>query len=319
MAGQENPLPDTLFRALLDALPESIALIDAQGNILYVNAAWLAFGRQNAPNLALDWTEQNYLQACRMAEDEGEDDGRIAAEGIQAILHGDIPVFRHEYPCHSPGHKRWFLMQAMPLLWAGRTYCVISHHDITERKLAEERVEAMAYVDGLTGIANRRHFDGFLEQEWRRASRSGTPLALVMLDIDHFKPFNDHYGHQAGDDCLRRIGSALQDFAQRAGDLAARYGGEEFALVLANTELEPAARIAEEVRAAVLALGIPHAHSPVDRVLTVSLGVASMRPNKEAAPERLIKMADQALYAAKKAGRNRVATASPETSTGGTM
>lgn len=311
MADQTLPLPDALFRAMVDAQPESIALIDAQGRIIYANHAWVEFGRRNDLPAPEAWAELNYLQACQAAAKRGDPDGQIVASGIRDVLDGHTPAFQHEYPCHSPEKQRWFMMQATPLHWAGQRYVIISHHDITERKLAEERVETMAYMDGLTGIPNRRYFDAFMEQEWRRASRTHTPLALVMLDIDHFKQFNDHYGHQAGDECLRRIGRTLGRFAQRAGDMAARYGGEEFAVILANTELPQAAEIAEEIRAAIQALDIPHEHSPFGECLTASLGVAAIHPNRDEPPSCLIEAADQALYAAKAAGRNRVVTAPP--------
>ncbi|MFZ5466091.1 MAG: diguanylate cyclase domain-containing protein [Pseudomonadota bacterium] len=311
MAGQKTPPPDALFRAIVDAQPESIAVIDAQGRIIYANNAWVEFGRRNDLPAPEAWSELNYLQACQAAAKRGDADGRVVVTGIRDVLDGNATAFRHEYPCHSPDKQRWFMMQATPLRWEGRVYGIISHHDITERKLAEERVEAMAYMDGLTGIPNRRYFDAFMEQEWRRASRTHTPLALVMLDIDHFKQFNDHYGHQAGDECLRRIGRTLGRFAQRAGDMAARYGGEEFAVILANTELTQAAEIAEEIRTAIQALYIPHEHSPFGQCLTASLGVAAIRPNRDEPPSHLIEAADQALYVAKAAGRNRVATAPP--------
>ncbi|MEW6765896.1 MAG: sensor domain-containing diguanylate cyclase [Pseudomonadota bacterium] len=321
MTDRERPLPDALFKAIIDALPESVAIIDEQGHILYVNAAWLDFGRKNDLHAPDAWQAINYLQVCRAAADHGEPDGEVVADGILSILCGESPGFYYEYPCHSPDQKRWFMMRAVPLQWAGQRYCIISHHDITERKLAEERVETLAYLDGLTGIPNRRHFDAVLAQEWRRASRMGTPLALIMVDIDHFKQFNDRYGHQAGDECLRRIGRTLHGLVHRAGDMAARYGGEEFALILANTELPQASKIAEEIRAAIQALGIRHEHSPFGQTVTVSLGAAVAHPHKGDQPSCLIEMADQALYAAKEAGRNQVAicTASPMVSATDTM
>ncbi len=172
---------------------------------------------------------------------------------------------------------------------------------------ANRMLRALSYLDGLTGIANRRHFEESLDQEWRRAVRSGAPLSLLMVDIDRFKALNDAYGHQYGDDCLRQVAATFSDTLKRAGDLASRYGGEEFAVVLPATELAGAAAIAEIVRSRVEELGIPHDHSP-SRVVTVSVGAATCIPTESDAVTSLIDMADRALYQAKHDGRNRVST-----------
>lgn len=321
MTGMEGRFPDTMFKAIIDSMPESVAIIDDEGTILYVNPAWNDYGCRNGLCIPEDWPGKNYIKVCLEAAERGVPDADDVARGIQEVIRGERRDFYLEYPCHGPDSRHWFMMRAVRLHWDGPPRCIISHHEITERKLAEERVEAMAYLDGLTGIANRRYFDTFLDQEWRRAARLQTPLALIMLDIDHFKQFNDLHGHQAGDDCLHRIAQTLRCFAQRAGDMAARYGGEEFTLVLANTPLPQAIQIAESVRAAIQGLGIPHAFSAFDHCLTVSLGVAVAHPGNGEQPASLIAAADQALYAAKTAGRNRVAVAppSPGTAAGGTM
>ena len=174
-----------------------------------------------------------------------------------------------------------------------------------ELEAANRKLEALSRSDGLTGLGNRRHLDEVLETEWRRATRLGLPVSFVLLDVDHFKPFNDHYGHQAGDGCLIRIGAALADYAQRAGELAARYGGEEFAIVLPGSSAVEAAALAEAVRQSILKLGIPHAKAPTG-VVTVSLGVATRIPGPSDMPIGLISEADKALYRAKEEGRNRV-------------
>ncbi len=175
-------------------------------------------------------------------------------------------------------------------------------------QLAQSNMELMrlAQLDGLTGIANRRYFDEYLANEWRRAARSGAGVALVLADVDHFKAYNDRYGHQAGDECLRRVAAALCDELGRAGDLLARYGGEEFVLVLPDTPLDGACAIAETMRRAVQMLGVPHAASPTAECVTLSLGVAVVQAEPDKVPELLIACADRALYDAKKTGRNRV-------------
>jgi two-component system, cell cycle response regulator len=161
-------------------------------------------------------------------------------------------------------------------------------------------------LDPLTKIANRRHFDAFLEKEWQRAIRNAQPLSLVVLDVDHFKLYNDTLGHAAGDVCLQKVAQALQDHAARPTDLAARYGGEEFVLLFAETPAENAARLAEMIRAAVLALEIPNPRSTTSAWLTVSVGVATIVPTQLDEIDNLFVCADRAMYAAKAGGRNRV-------------
>ena len=172
---------------------------------------------------------------------------------------------------------------------------------------AIETLHLLSTQDGLTGVANRRHFDEALEREWRRASRSERPLSLLLLDVDYFKFFNDTAGHQAGDDCLREVARTLAASLQRASDLVARYGGEEFAVLLPETDAESALQLAELLRQRIETLHIPHEGSPLANV-TASIGVATAVPSRDGAgSEELVRWADVALYEAKRSGRNRVA------------
>ncbi|HEY9881782.1 MAG TPA: diguanylate cyclase [Leptolyngbyaceae cyanobacterium] len=180
------------------------------------------------------------------------------------------------------------------------------HHDLTE---ANEQLKKIAFLDGLTQVANRRRFEQYIQQEWRRLTREQSPLALIMCDIDYFKNFNDIYGHQAGDSCLRRVARALSRSIKRPADLVARYGGEEFAVILPGTDLAGAEKVAEDIRIAVRSRRIPHAGSQVESFVTLSLGVASCVPMATSFPEALIRKADTALYQAKNEGRDRVSLA----------
>lgn len=171
---------------------------------------------------------------------------------------------------------------------------------------ANERLQNLSFLDGLTGIANRRHFDQELLQESRRAKRDNKFISLILLDIDYFKAFNDTYGHLKGDDCLKTIAATLKKVLKRPGDFAARYGGEEFAVVLPNTDDVGAAIIAEELRASIVRGGILHVNSLCSVYVTVSLGVVTRSAEQDQTPDDLILAADRALYRSKHEGRNRV-------------
>lgn len=174
---------------------------------------------------------------------------------------------------------------------------------LEELKKANLKLESLARLDGLTQIPNRRCFDEFLDKEWRRLKREKQFLSLIMFDVDHFKLYNDFYGHQAGDDCLIKIAHTAQQVLKRPTDILARYGGEEFGVILPNTDQTGACEIAAQIQSAIKAIGIPHSGGK-EQIVTVSLGVASKIPSSEQTPQELISEADQALYEAKKQGRD---------------
>jgi diguanylate cyclase (GGDEF)-like protein/PAS domain S-box-containing protein len=185
--------------------------------------------------------------------------------------------------------------------------------DISERKKSEEallrlqrELEELSYRDGLTEVPNRRMFDVVLEREWANARRSGRPLSLLMLDIDYFKEYNDHYGHIAGDECLKKVAGLLSRTASRSRDFCARFGGEEFVIVLPETDSKAAEIVAEKCRCLVLQEMIPHHRSKADPYLTVSLGVGTIVPAAVDDPKVFIDAVDKMLYLAKQRGRNRV-------------
>ncbi|MDO9140928.1 MAG: diguanylate cyclase [Methylobacter sp.] len=169
-----------------------------------------------------------------------------------------------------------------------------------------KQLELDAFIDGLTGIPNRRQFDQAVDTEWRRANRHGTPLSLAMVDVDYFKPYNDTYGHGAGDEALRQIAKAMSQALNRSSELVARYGGEEFVLLLPEVEPDEAVKIAERVRLAVAALGLPHEESSAAPFVTISIGGVSLIPSPHTPVAEMLTRADKQLYLAKQAGRNRV-------------
>ncbi|MDT8900231.1 diguanylate cyclase [Anaeroselena agilis] len=239
-----------------------------------------------------------------------------SAEGLLAAQDAMVAQFQRE------SEERVVRLQALERLVLGLTLLVLAMEALfifrpavqaiareqEQLAAANDELQRLSNQDGLTGIANRRVFDDFLDRAWRQAVRDREPVSLLLADIDNFKLFNDTYGHQAGDDCLRQVAWAIADGACRAGDLAARYGGEEFAVVLAGTDSAGAAVVAEKVRAAVAGLNIVHA-AGVGKVVTISLGLATMFPRDGERAESLIVAADQALYGAKQQGRNRVVAA----------
>jgi len=175
-----------------------------------------------------------------------------------------------------------------------------------ELKRNRDALERLAYIDGLTGLHNRRAFDEALAREWRRLRRDGEMLSVILCDVDHFKQFNDMYGHGAGDECLRRIGAALKATTQRPADLVARYGGEEFVMLLPGTGFAGAQSLAKAAGDAVAALLIPHATSSAAPHVTVSLGVATAQVSADVNPVTVLEAADRQLYASKAAGRARM-------------
>jgi diguanylate cyclase (GGDEF)-like protein len=182
-------------------------------------------------------------------------------------------------------------------------------HENRQLQIASHELRRLSISDALTNLGNRRHFENVLDQEWLRAKRLEAPISLILLDIDFFKPYNDNYGHQAGDECLRLVAEAIGGFARRPEDSAARYGGEEFVLLLPGAELAQAAAIAEACRGSVESMVILHGHSKVSNVVTVSAGVATMAPDSDTSRRDLVEAADKALYRAKSEGRNRVVPA----------
>jgi len=229
-------------------------------------------------------------------------DGAIVAHGRRA-----------ENWCVMPqlGTRLYLAIDAGPIYDdAGKLIAVVETlRDITAQKTAQDELQRLATRDGLTSVANRRSFDDMLNMEWRRASRESRALSLLMVDVDFFKRFNDTYGHQGGDECLRQVAAAMSGVVKRASDAVARYGGEEFAILLPATEPDGALIVAERIRAAVTALRLPHSGSEVADHVTVSIGVASIQVTGNGVPSSLVAAADAALYRAKHTGRNRVVQA----------
>jgi len=293
------------LKSVLDTITEHVVVIDRNGDIQYVNRSWVRFGRDNNCLIGV-WDGINYLAACEKSAAMGDEFGLEAGEGIKKIIAGEQEGFYFEYPCHSPAEIRWFVMRVTSFQLEENVYYVISHQNITERKLAEEKVLSLSRLDGLTNIANRRYFDEFFHNEWERCARLNMPISLAIIDVDYFKLLNDTYGHLVGDECLKKIGNTLKRFSRRPGDICARYGGEEFSMVFGNLGIDASLDIVNKLLEAIRELKIPNEKSPISPTITVSIGLATMHPRDHIDEKQLITIADKLLYAAKDSGRNRI-------------
>lgn len=301
---------ELLFRTLLTSLHDGILLVNDTGRIEYAN-------EQLCKLFSLD-QEAESLAGLRVTEIVEQissmyDDPAATVARWNKIVAIDLPRIGEEI---SLKNGRTLLRDYIPFKYAdGRLGRVWHVRDVTALRNAQaqlidanHKLEVLSTTDGLTGLANRRQFDQVLLKEWSRCQRQEQSLALILLDVDWFKNYNDQYGHQAGDHCLIAVARVLQSKARRASDLAARYGGEEFALIAPETDLDAALALAESVRTEVRSLELAHEKSPLG-VITISLGVAAFIPNHNASPDALLLAADQALYQAKNHGRDRVEAA----------
>ncbi len=297
------------FRLLAENSSDAIVCMGLDGSRRYVSPSFTAL---------TGWSAEEGV-AGRSADIIHPEDRGEHARLVGRLLSGAEQVtWCFRYLCKD-GAPLWVEARARLLQGLdGETQVICNVRDITDRRAAEARVETLnrelaeqAYTDGLTGLANRRRFDEALDQEWRRAAREEVPLALLMIDVDRFKLYNDRYGHQRGDECLRAVAAAMAQVARRPADLTARYGGEEFVVLLPGVDEAGAGAIAARMLAAIRATGIEHAGNPPSGIVTASVGVASVLPRQgwaESSPAALVEQADAALYEAKRAGRDRAVT-----------
>jgi diguanylate cyclase (GGDEF)-like protein len=304
---------EVCLREVIDAVPAGVAIYDNQDRLLAFNREvsnhYPYRSQESTIGETFETLMHRELQAGRIAEAAGQEDAWLALRmaGRGAI---DTPLLRHT----DDGQWVHFYEIRTP-----SGYLVMTRLDMTlmvEKGLAleqaNEKLLRLSTTDGLTGIANRRMFDQTLQTEWQRSARNGSSLSLLMIDIDHFKHYNDYYGHQTGDECLRQVARILVMCAKRSGELVARYSGEEFAIVLPGTVVQEAKAIAQRCIEQMAEARIAHADSPVSPWLTVSVGVASMEVSHDELRSTLLLQADSALYCAKRAGRARVELYDPE-------
>jgi diguanylate cyclase (GGDEF)-like protein len=308
-----------LLKAATNNVNAGMAIIDSQGSVCFWNQ-WLieksglsceAVSGKSFLELFPELENSRLALAINDALNRG-----LASLLSQTLHRNPLPLFNNP-SSDTPMAAKERLQQAIhvtPLICKNNTrYCLVQVNDVSlavkKERLLREQADALrglAYLDGLTGVPNRRRLDEYLGDEFKRAIRSNTPLSIIMLDVDHFKQYNDTYNHSAGDFCLQRIANAIKATLRRPADLVARYGGEEFAIILPDTPVSAAIALAEDIRKQIENLAIPHETSEVTQHVTASMGVAGVLPDTKISAGELLIQADTALYQAKKKGRNRV-------------
>jgi diguanylate cyclase (GGDEF)-like protein/PAS domain S-box-containing protein len=288
------------FRLLAEESSDMVTRIGMDGTIQYVS-----------PSSArvVGWQPDQLMTTPALAGVHGDDLPRVE-QLVATLKGGEAQEARIIYRTRHRDKKEVWIESTMRVtrdFTSGRIDGVVAvSRDMTEHKSLEHKLAALAIQDGLTGIANRRHFDERLEVEWARARREGSSLSLLLIDVDHFKKYNDHYGHQAGDVCLRSLAGVLAEQARRPADLAARYGGEEFVLLLPDTDAEGCRQVGEKIRSALAELDVKHELNLPSHKVTVSIGGATRLRTSQSGSSSLVEDADRALYAAKDTGRDRL-------------
>jgi diguanylate cyclase (GGDEF)-like protein/PAS domain S-box-containing protein len=302
----DSEISNIIMSQVFNASNDGIWAVDKNYKVIRVNKKLLDLLNRSADEVIGHKCYELFPEACK----------NTAQCSMKKIMNGELMVEQERLLTFQSKKTIPFMVTVTPLSSLDQSLIglVEAFADITERKNAERilqlaniELERLATEDSLTKVSNRRRFDEYMDIEWRRQARSGAPISLIMCDVDFFKKYNDHYGHQAGDACLKAVADAIRSKVGRPGDLIARYGGEEFAIIMPRTDIQGALCVAENIREELRMQQIPHDGSSVDPFVTISCGIASIIPTVDVTPQMLIEKADQGLYRAKKQGRNCVA------------
>ncbi len=291
---------------VLNTLAESVVVIKPDGEIILVNLSWENFAVENGMPRSYKWTGTNYLDACKLAVDIGDEDAKQAYDGIQRLVNNEVEHYEFEYPCHSLNDNRWFMQYARAIRNEACecTAIVISHINITDRKKLEDKLMDYAIKDPLTNIFNRRYLELKLQEYISQNSEKESEFSLIMVDVDQFKKINDRYGHQVGDQVLIKIAENMRD-SVNSGDLVARYGGDEFIICINGSGLKNIRqivdRLTEKLRNFNLIIG--------ERTLQIksSIGVLPSEVTSSVKDyNELLRQVDNAMYSSKRQGMSQV-------------
>ncbi len=301
-----------------DQMPDREVLLDSIETQIWYHNTPDAYGMVNRTHAEFLGRRKEELEGRSLFDIFDPDTASRLLEENSQVFEQQNRLRLKRWLTNAAGEKRLLLITKFPKINAQGSveYMICSAQDITKQQRDKEilkkmlhKLESRALLDSLTGIPNRRYLDDYLKREWGRAKREANAISMLMVDIDYFKAYNDHYGHLAGDSCLKRIASVLAETITRSSDIVARYGGEEFAAILPKTDAQGARSVAEAIRKQIKDLDLPHADSPLESKVTVSVGTATIVPLlgiSELSKEALIQAADRALYQAKQQGRNMV-------------
>jgi diguanylate cyclase (GGDEF)-like protein len=292
----------TFLEALVDSSHDGILILDSRKQKVLQNERFIQLLKMPRDVAEAEDEEERIKFLMRAIKDPREFYGKL----MHLYNHAD-EIIRSEFELIDGTVIDTFSYPVTGKETNGQYGRIWTFRDVTEVRRYWDMLESLSATDGLTGLSNRRRFDVFLEQEWRRSMRERSELSLILMDVDYFKQFNDRYGHLAGDDCLKQVAAVLGRAVRRAGDLVARYGGEEFACVLPGMGRKGVRQAARRIADEITRLRIPHGDSPIAGHVTLSFGAATIVPEIGQEYPDLIEMADRSLYSAKQGGRNRIA------------
>lgn len=288
-------IDDRLIAKAFNYISPQVAMVDFEGNIIYVNRTWVTAG---AARFERSWTGDNYFDVCRRAIVNGDPIAAAVYHAMRQVASGDTKSERIDYPCHSPTEQRWFEVLISRIEDADVPVLLVSHTNITARKIAARKLTRAALEDSLTGLANRRHFDSLINREWARSRRNSTTIHIAVLDVDKFKLVNDRYGHAAGDQALIDLATTMRKHLRRPSDISARFGGDEFVMCYCGATTE-------YVEKTLRSLSDEFSDFP-DYDRSASIGCIEVRPSWSGTAERALSLADQCLYRAKREGKGQV-------------
>ncbi|MEM7260043.1 MAG: GGDEF domain-containing protein [Pseudomonadota bacterium] len=295
----------TIFQSALNHCTANIAIVNHAGTIVYVNDNWQRYGQANDGRPDHSGVGVNYFEVCQRAVDTSATVNDIV-KGIKSVVSGNAELYQRTYPCHSPLQSAWFNVRVVPLPVGKDRYFMISHEDRTVETLLRNALERENASDSLTGMSNRTGFLQSLQEQWRRDLRTKSEMSLLLVGIDNLVEYASQYGRGMKHDCVSQTARIIHAFARRPNDFASRVADNEYSLVLGGTTQEDALTIAERLRECVESLSIPSSDGALSSVVTVSIGLASITPNRHLSASQLLVKAESALLRCQSVGGNTI-------------